>query len=545
MPTEFLTSRQIAEQTLQDVLNDFDIKLPSHVQNFAIDFPYPIPSPEETNSEKLNLSLVGAIPACANAIIAAAIFQARGGAAQRVGIDLRRGHNYIDPDIGMTPSLNRQEVPLDVVFGNPFLKNIYETEDHKYAVLSAVYVDLVYQWSAFLGCSVAQSAVAEAVKSWNATDLEEAAAAAGLPMAICQTEESWKRHPQGVELGKKPWVPVEEVPSVPAENDSLPLPLPCHPARPLSGLRVLCLTHAIAGPSAGRTLAEHGASALQVMFTHGFEHLFVYSYASLGLSTTRLSLHKEADRARLRTLVKDAHVWIDSYRPDAIAKFGFSNSDLHHINHSLIICRVTCYGTSGPWNSKPGFDMQGSSSSGMMTLMGQGVGDGQPQWPPGMVINDYTTGYAAALAIQSIIVKRVQGEVGAQHGWLVSPSLTGTAMAISKYFKTSRFSPPTDQEGSHALPPETLEGDTGLGYLKTLASLPKLSVTPIFYEVGLLGSLGSALPRFPGYDADFDLEDATPMKKEDVAEQVGAPKAQRLEELRKLAKAYKARRDRT
>ncbi|GIZ46184.1 hypothetical protein CKM354_000932200 [Cercospora kikuchii] len=539
MPTEVSTFRQIVEQTLQDVLDDFGIKLPSQDQHFGVDFPHPIPPPEETNSEKLNLSLVGAIPACANAIVAAAIFQGRGGGAQRVEIDLRRGHNYIDPDIGMTPSLNGQEIPLDVVFGNSFLKNIYETKDHKYAVLSAVYVDLVYQWTAFLGCSVAQSDVAEAVKSWNAAHLVEAAAAAGLPMAICQTEETWKLHAQGVELGKKPWAPVEKVPSVLAENASIPLALPPHTARPLSGLRVLCLTHAIAGPSAGRTLAEHGASVLQIMFAHGFEHLFVYSYASLGLSTARLNLHKEAHRARLQALVKDAHVWIDSYRPDATAKFGFSNSDLHHINASLIICRVTCYGTSGSWKAKPGFDMQGSSSSRMMALIGQGVGDGRPQWPPGMVINDYTTGYAAASAIQSIILKRVQGEVGAQHGWLVTPSLTGTAMAILKYFKTSRFSPPADQEGSHALPPETPEGTTNLGYLETLAPLPKLSVTPISYELELLGPMGSALSRFPGYDTEYDSEAAIPMKKEDVAEQVGAPKVRRLEELRRLGKAYK------
>jgi hypothetical protein len=52
--------------------------------------------------------LIGAIPALANAVTATQINEARGGERQTITIDLRRGHNYIDPDIGMTPSINGQ-----------------------------------------------------------------------------------------------------------------------------------------------------------------------------------------------------------------------------------------------------------------------------------------------------------------------------------------------------------------------------------------------------------------------------------------------------
>lgn len=57
---------------------------------------------------------------------------------------------------------------LDVVAGNPFISGIYETRDHRHVVPSAVYVDLVYQWSTFLGCGVNATDVAAAIKTWDA-----------------------------------------------------------------------------------------------------------------------------------------------------------------------------------------------------------------------------------------------------------------------------------------------------------------------------------------------------------------------------------------
>jgi crotonobetainyl-CoA:carnitine CoA-transferase CaiB-like acyl-CoA transferase len=45
-----------------------------------------------------------------------------------------------------------------------------------------------------------------------------------------------------------------------------------------------------------------------------------------------------------------------------------------------------------------------------MYLMGQEVGDRRPQWPPGMVINDYITAYFGALAIMGIILRRCKGQ---------------------------------------------------------------------------------------------------------------------------------------
>ena len=67
-----------------------------------------IPAIRLTKSEHINMSLIGAIPSLANAIAATQIYEARGGAAQSVSVDLQRAHSYLDPDIGMTPTINGQ-----------------------------------------------------------------------------------------------------------------------------------------------------------------------------------------------------------------------------------------------------------------------------------------------------------------------------------------------------------------------------------------------------------------------------------------------------
>lgn len=154
-----------ALKALGGYLSEFGITIPED----AVSFVGSIPPSEQTHSEKFNLSLIGALPSVANAAVAAQIYEARGGAPQMVEADLRRGHNYIDPDIGMTPSLNGQEITLDLVAGNPFTTNIFETKDGRFVLLSAVYVDLAYQWSAFLGCTMAESDVRAKVKQWKAS----------------------------------------------------------------------------------------------------------------------------------------------------------------------------------------------------------------------------------------------------------------------------------------------------------------------------------------------------------------------------------------
>jgi len=523
-------SHSIALDLLDEILDDFGLQRRSNGSN--VTFAGEIPALASTKSEKINLSLIGSIPAVANAVAATQIYEARGGKPQDIEVDLSRGHNYLDADTGMTPTLNGQEITLDLVAGNPFIPGIYETSDGRHVIPSAVYVDLVYQWSTFLGCAVNASDVAAAIKKWHSSDLEKAAEQAGLPFALIQSEETWRATPQGQHMSKGPIVPYQKITSTPPRN------LGANPKRPLEGLKVLCATHAIAGPSAGRTLAEHGASVLQVMYTHGFEHPFVFTYANLGCASTRLNFQKDADKEHMRKLIAEADVWIDSYRDGALSKFGFSDEDMLELNPSLIISHVRVYGTTGPWASKPGFDMQGSASSGMMAYCGDGLE--KPSWPPGQVINDYTTGYFGALGIQAAVLRRMK-EGG---GYVLSPSLTGTAMAIVKYFKSERF-PELELCKASPNPPLPLELETGLGLLRTLNPLPELSLTPVKYDPVTLAAMGSSLPVFPGdeigYLGDeigYNVGKAKPMRKEEVLAGMQKAIVKKMERLKQVAALF-------
>jgi len=516
-------SQEVTLKLLDTILADFGLARNNGTS--TIELEGAIPALQQTKSQHIMMSLVGAIPSLGNAIAATQIFEARGGDPQTIAIDLRKAHNYLDPDIGMTPTINGQEITLDLVAGNPFLQGIYETADGRHVVPSAVYVDLVYQWSTLLDCGVNSTAVAEAIKGWTAADLEKAAEIAGMPIAVIQSAETWQETEQGKIMASQPIVPVKKV------SDAPPKQLSPNPKRPLEGLKVMCVAHAIAGPSAGRTLAEHGASVLQIMYTHGFEHPFVYQYANLGCASTRLNLNSDEGRSQMWKLVREADVWIDSYREGALSKFGFTDEKLIEANPSLIVSHVRLYGVNGPWTMKPGFDMQGSASSGMMALCGGGLKT--PAWPPGMVINDYTTGYYGALAIQATLLRQLK-EGG---GYILGPSLAGTGMSIVKHFKSSDY-PQFENSQTNKLPPHEVHGETNLGYLKTVGPLPVLSKTPLGYDPVLLSPLGSDIPVFPGTGAHFDVDAVKPTAKEEVMGHMVHSTNKRVAELRLIGKSH-------
>lgn len=99
-------SHKIALDTLDDILKDFGLR--RETRGSRVELIGELPSLQATKSDKINLSLIGSIPALANAVAASQIYEARGGQTQTIRVDLSRGHNYLDPDTGMTPTINGQ-----------------------------------------------------------------------------------------------------------------------------------------------------------------------------------------------------------------------------------------------------------------------------------------------------------------------------------------------------------------------------------------------------------------------------------------------------
>jgi crotonobetainyl-CoA:carnitine CoA-transferase CaiB-like acyl-CoA transferase len=173
------------------------------------------------------------------------------------------------------------------------------------------------EWLRFLGTPPDWDAIVNTFAQWDSAELEEAANARGLACTIARTPEEWLAHPQGQVLASTPVIEIEKL----ADGE----PQPFGPAdRPLAGIRALSFTHAIAGPTVGRTLAEHGADVLNATYPNHLEHDFVYHEANVGSRSTNLDLRIEAHRQRTEQLLAGADVVIDNHRPGKMAAFGLS-----------------------------------------------------------------------------------------------------------------------------------------------------------------------------------------------------------------------------
>ena len=257
------------------------------------------------------------------------------------------------------------------------------------------------------------AAVAGAVAKWDATALEDALAEARMCGAMVRTQEEWAAHPQGAAVGALARVEIEKI------GDSPPEPVGGM-ARPLDGVRVLDLTRILAGPTNGRTLAEHGADVLLVNSPKLDNVAPFVMDTSHGKRSTFLDLDDADDGARLLDLVTSADVFAEGYRGGAMERRGLGPEELATRRPGLVYVTMSCYGDTGPWRQRPGWEQLAQTVTGIAAVQGA---DGPPELIPAAVC-DYTTGYLAALGTMAALWRRSR-EGGSYH---VRASLSQTAM---------------------------------------------------------------------------------------------------------------------
>jgi crotonobetainyl-CoA:carnitine CoA-transferase CaiB-like acyl-CoA transferase len=354
------------------------------------------------------------IPMMANAVAALALHRLRGGPAQDLELDLREAVHSINPSAFWQPTINGEPAPHPLVLDNPFLVMPYRSADGRWVMATGVYPRLAAMWCRFLDVPPDMGRVAAAVARWNAFDLEEAASASGLPVCVVRTPTEWLAHAQGALLAGQAVIGLERIGAAPARD--------LGPAqRPFDGVRVLSFTHAVAGPTVGRTLAEHGADVLCATRPNDYEHEFIYDEANVGSRSAYLDLDSETGQQRVGALLAGADIVVNNHRAGSLERRGLGPRELAERHPGLVHVSVTCYGSSGPWAERGGFDMNGSAASGLMTMEGS---EAEPRLPPTGLINDYITGYMGALGAAAALVKRAR-EGGS---WQVTVNLTRTAM---------------------------------------------------------------------------------------------------------------------
>ncbi len=456
----------------------------------------------------IRLGSVFALSAMAAAVGAATIWKMRSGKGQDLSIDLRRSSHGIDPELTFGPTLNGWPYPNPIGNNHPFSVFPYETRDGRWVYPSAVYPAQQFAWTKFFNCGADHHAVAAAISKWDGLELENAANEAGHTLCMARTAEEWAKHPQGQYLAEQPVIAIEKI----AKGDPQPF-APAKRPRALEGVRVLSATHAVAGPVVGRTLAEQGAEVLQFNRVDDFEHPWVYDDANVGFRSTYLDLRRPDNVARCKALAKQADVFVDNFRGRKLADFGLSPEQLAADHPGIVVVSVRCYGWGGPWSNRGGFDMLGSSASGVAMAEGE---NGKPSMPPTALINDYVTGYMGAAGATAALVRRAR-EGGSYH---VTVSLTRNAM----WYLTLGLIPPEERTFAEnpfrrfdelvnkpaalvpivlklrerLLPPEIVERDTPLGPLKRLAPAVHFSRTPGGWDDPMLTPMGGSPPAWRG-----------------------------------------------
>lgn len=336
-----------------------------------------------------------------------------------------------------------------------------------------------------LGCEGTREAVKAALRGWRAFEFEDAAAAAGMCVAALRGFAEWDAHPQGQAVATLPPLRVERIGEAP------PTPLPPAGARPLEGVRVLDLTRVIAGPVCGRTLAAHGAEVLHIGAAHLPSIPALVADTGRGKRTAVLDLRTEAGRATLRTLAAKADVFLQGYRPGAIAGHGFAPADLAGIRPGIVCTSLSACGEVGPWGGRRGFDSLVQTASGFNHAEAEAAGVAPPKVLPCQAL-DHASGTLLAFGTLAALLRRAE-EGGS---WLVRVSLIGTALWLRRLGRLAdgfAVPAPRFEEIGDLLE----EGGSGFGQLTALRHSGRLEATPPFWPLPAM-PLGSHEPAWTG-----------------------------------------------
>ncbi|MBL8579921.1 MAG: CoA transferase [Mesorhizobium sp.] len=175
----------------------------------------------------------------------------------------------------------------------------------------------------------------------------------------------------------------------------------------LEGIRVVELATVVAGPGAGRYLADFGAEVIKVegpggdptrrmgWIGPGEDDSYFWKLVNRNKQVVTLDLKTDEGKASLWSLLQDADVLIENMRPGKLEALGFGPDELLRRNPKIVILRVTGFGQDGPYAMHPGFATIAEAMSGFSGLLGEA--GGPPLLPP-IAMTDEVTALVGAFA---------------------------------------------------------------------------------------------------------------------------------------------------
>ena len=192
--------------------------------------------------------------------------------------------------------------------------------------------------------------------------------------------------------------------------------------KPLSGLKVLDLTHVLAGPYCTYQLSLLGAQVIKVesprgdmtrpwggdeaQIAMGLGTGFVSQNA--GKRSVVIDITTERGSGLVRELAKDADIFVENYRPGTMQDHGLDFASIAAENPAVIYLSISAFGQNGPLGHRPGFDDVIQATSGFMSINERGDGPIRTGGP----VLDYATGMHATSAVLAAVLMRQQSGEG-------------------------------------------------------------------------------------------------------------------------------------
>ena len=362
---------------------------------------------------------------------------------------------------------------------------VYKVGDGRYVRVHANMPHHRERTLRFLGAEYDRASVAAKLMDWSGEALETAAAENGMVITMMRTPEEWRAHPHGMAVGALPLFEIVKIGDAPPRKR-----LPGD--RPLSDIRVLDLTRVIAGPVCGRTLAAHGADVLSVTGPGIPDIETLIMDGGRGKLRAQIDLASEDGRASLRALARDADVFVQGYRPGAIAAKGFAPEQVAELSPGIVCVSLSAWGHSGPWAHRRGFDSLVQNANGLNDAEARaaGLAEGPKELPCQAL--DHGSGFL--MATGAMMALKRQAEEGGS--WLVRVSLAQTGEWLWKLGRLSNEClaiPGLERERIRELMEQS---QSGFGPMTAVRHAGQLSDTPPAFVRPAM-PLGSHEARWP------------------------------------------------
>ncbi len=250
---------------------------------------------------------------------------------------------------------------------------------------------------AVLDCQATSKDFADRCMHWRAAELEVAMSEVGACCAMVRTREEWFASEQGKITMAEPLISIEKI------GDSEPIPFTDDCDLPLTGIRVLDNTQIYAGPICSRYAADAGADVLHLVPPMMPNPPRLDSDVMPGKRSAWCDLRDPGMRDRFWKLVEGADVWVNSCLN--LDSKGITPAKLAAVKPGIICVELRCYGFSGPWAERGGFEQHGQCVTGFS--VNEGSPD-RPRNPPTYLLNDVMAGIEGSIGMLEALRRRAR-----------------------------------------------------------------------------------------------------------------------------------------